>query len=451
MSLDRPPASLHFDDAPSVKTALPGPKSAAIIERQSRLESATVAYPKQLPIALDAAAGATIRDVDGNHYLDLFSGIGVVNVGHSNPYVVDGVREQVGMLTHSLDFPSDVRLEFLEQLGSILPGSLPDGFRVAFGGPTGSNAIEATLKLVRLHTGKTGMLAFRGGYHGSTFASLSLSGNNKRKRGIGPLVPGSTFAPYPGGTSPRSVAEVIDTIHEVITDPYSGSPEIGGIWVEAIQGEGGVTVPPDDFLPELRALASDLDVVLVVDEIQTGMGRTGRWFACDHVGVTPDVMPVAKAIGGIGLPLSATVIREEFDTWGPGGHVGTFRGHLPAMVAGTRAIEYIRRHALLDHATRVGSMIRDRFSEVAADTNRIADVRGRGLFVGIELADAAGTPDPELVTTVRNTCLRNGVIVWSAGRHKHVLRLMPPLVITEAQATRGVDIVIDALRDAIRE
>ena len=453
MAVEQSIHDIHFAQEPRVETGIPGPQSRTLIERQRAIESNVVAYPRDVPIAPAEALGATVRDVDGNVFLDFFAGIGVLNVGHANPYVLEGVHDQLDSLTHSIDFPTAARLDLIEALDSIAPGDLAGNNRVVFGGPTGSDAIEATIKLAKHNTGGAGMIAFRGAYHGDTAGALSLTAAKKFKRASAPHLADVVHAPYPNprrlGVSPgEAVERALGEVREVLEDPYGGLSNPAGIWVEAIQGEGGVVVPPEGFLPGLRELADAHDLPLIVDEIQTGFGRTGEWFASDHEGVTPDAMPMAKAIGGIGLPLGATMVRADLDTWKPGGHVGTFRGNVPAMVGGTRAIEYIRTHDLLAHAREVGEYIRDRLREVKDRVPGLVDVRGRGMFVGAEFADADGAPDGDTVDDVREYCLEHGVLVWTAGRDGSVLRLIPPLVLTHDQAEAGMDVICDAIDHA---
>ncbi|KAB1185436.1 MULTISPECIES: aspartate aminotransferase family protein [Haloferax] len=447
-----PPISeLHFDDAPSVDK-VPGPKSKRLLEKQQHIDSGAVAYPNYIPIAMHEAKGATLRDVDGNTFIDFFAGIGVLNVGHSNPYVLEAVEEQTRKLVHTIDFPTEARLELIEKLNEIAPGELPDSNRVVFGGPTGSDAIEATIKLAKYNTGGDGLIAFRGAYHGGSSGALSLTGGKQYKEAYTPLLSDVHHAPYPyplqqGLSEEEAVERAIENVRELIEDPYSGFANPAGIWVEPIQGEGGIVVPPADFLPQLREIATENDIPLIIDEIQTGIGRTGKWFASEWTDVTPDVMPMAKALGGIGLPLSATMYHEDLDTWGPGGHVGTWRGNTPAMRAGTRAIEYIQAHDLLEHSRELGSYMRDRLREVAAETPQIGEVRGKGLFTGVEFLDEDGNPDKDVVKHIRTYCYKHGVLVWSAGRYGNVLRLMPPLVITQELMTTGMDIVVDAIEE----
>lgn len=457
MTISESPDSLHFSEAPNVETAVPGPKSRRLLDRQEAIDSSAVAYPKEIPFALDEARGATIRDVDGNTYLDFFAGIGVLNVGHGNPYVLEGVENQLGRFVHTVDFPTEARIELIEKLNEIAPGSLSDENRVIFGGPTGSDAIEGSIKLAKYNTGGTGLIAFRGAYHGSTAGALSLTAAKKYKKHYTPLLPDTHHVPYPKPFDRKheddapSVNQVLRNVRELVEDPYSGLANPAGIWIEPIQGESGVVEPPEGFLPGLKEIATGNDIPLIVDEIQSGFGRTGQWFASDWYDVTPDIMPMAKGLGGIGLPLSASMYHEDLDTWEPAGHMGTFRGHVPAMVAGARAIEYIQDHDLLAHAQSLGSEIRDALRDAVAEIPHATDVRGQGLFIGVEFRDPDGNPDENIVSAIREYCYERGVLVWSAGRYSQVLRLLPPLVITHEQARTGLEIITDAIQHCANE
>ncbi|MFC6734157.1 MULTISPECIES: aspartate aminotransferase family protein [unclassified Haladaptatus] len=441
MTAGPPIDELHFADAPHVETPIPGPKSNQLVERQRNIESNAVAYPRSVPIALDSAKGATVRDVDGNVYLDFFAGIGVLNVGHSNPYVLEAVQEQTEKITHTIDFPTEARLDFIEALDEIAPGGLKGHNKVVFGGPSGSDAIEGSIKLAKHNMGRTGMLGFEGSYHGTTAGALSLTAGKKYKAGYEPLLPGVVHAPYP--TDAESCERSLAHIQSILEDPYSGKENPAGIWVEPVQGEGGVVVPPREFLPGLRDLADDNDVMLIFDEIQSGFGRTGKWFASEWSGVTPDAMTMAKGIGGAGLPLGAVMYHEKFDTWGPGGHVGTFRGNVPAMRGGVRAIEYIQEHDLLAHARDLGDYITGRLADAA--NSELAEIRSEGLFIGAEFRDADGNPLKQRVKDIQQYCYERGVLIWSAGRHGNVLRLLPPLVMTNEQAAVGMDIIVEGI------
>lgn len=448
MGIDQPIDELHFDEAPSVETEIPGPKSKRLLERQEALDSNAIAYPKDVPIALKEAKGATLRDADGNTFLDFFAGIGVLNVGHSNPFVLEAVNEQMGELVHSIDFPTEARIDLLEKLDEIAPPGLQGQNKVIFGGPSGSDAIEGAIKLAKHNTGRQSMLAFEGSYHGTTAGALSLTAGKQYKEGYTPLLADAVHIPYPnpildGLHSQESVERTLDLVQRKFEDPYGGTQSPAAIFVEPVQGEGGVVVPPEGFLKGLRDIADDNDAMLIFDEIQSGFGRTGEWWGSEHYGVTPDAMTMAKAIGGVGLPLGAMMYHEDYDTWEAGGHVGTFRGNAPAMIGGVRAAEYIQEHDLLDHSTELGEYIRDRLRE--ADHPNLAEVRGKGLFIGAEFLTDGGTGDKKSVKEIRERCYERGVLTWKAGRQGNVLRLLPPLVITRDQAKEGLDIIVEEI------
>jgi len=411
-----------------------------------------VLYPLDTPLAFREGQGATLEDVDGNRYLDFFAGISVLNVGHSNPYVTEAVVEQTERLTHTLDFPTEARLELIGKLDTIAPEGMRGNNRVVFGGPTGSDAVEGTIKLAKSHTGNEGMIAFYGSFHGETAGAFSLSADVKYKKSHTPHLAEVEHAPYPypfrQDCGPEEAVErSLEAVKTLLGDRYGAMANPAGVWVEPIQGEGGTVVPPEGFLPGLRDLCDDHGVPLIIDEIQAGMGRTGEWWACEHEDVTPDAMPMAKAFGA-GLPLSGTLYREELDTWGPGGHTGTFRGYNPAMRAALRAIEYIEAYDLLDRATELGEEMMAYLRDL--DSPLVGEIRGRGLFVGVELVDENGVPSGNVLSEVRTNCMENGVLVWAGGREDNVLRLMPPLVITREQMETGLEVIASAI-DAVTE
>jgi diaminobutyrate-2-oxoglutarate transaminase len=455
MTAGPPIDELHFDDAPDVDS-VPGPNTRALLEKQREIDSSAVAYPDDIPIAFEEGKGATVRDADGNTYIDLFAGIGVLNVGHSNPYVLEAVHEQADKFVHTVDFPTEARLELIEKLDEIVPAGLQGQNKVVFGGPTGSDAIEASIKLAKYNTGGDGLIAFRGAYHGATTGAMSVTSNKKFKADYTPLLADVVHAPYPhpfrqGKTPEEAVDHALEEVRAIVEDPYGGLANPAGMIVEPIQGEGGIVTPPEGFLQGLRDIADDNDVVLVFDEIQSGLGRTGKWWASDWEGVAPDVMTSAKALGGVGFPLSATIYHEDLDTWGPGDHAGTYRGHVVGMRAGTRAIEYIQEHDLLAHARDLGEYIRGRLREAANDNEHLADIRGKGLFIGAEFVDSDGNPDGDLVDAIQQYCFERGVLIWTAGRHGNVLRFLPPLVLTHDLAETALDVIVEAIDDVTAE
>jgi len=438
-------------EAPSVDSP-PGRKSRRLLRKQEAIESNATLYPGEIPIAFEEGRGATLKDVNGNVYLDFFAGIGVLNVGHANPYVTEAAVEQSRRLPHTLDFPTEARLELIETLDEIAPPGLRNNNRVNFGGPTGSDAVEATIKLAKYHTGNDGLIAFRGSFRGETSGAFSLTADTEHKRHYTQHLPEVEHVRYPypfrqDGSDDELVDLVLEEIKTLLGDRYGGLSNPAGVWVKPIQGEGGTVVPPDGFLPGLRDICDDYGVPLIVDEVQTGMGRTGEWWASNHYDVTPDIMPMAKALGS-GFPLSGMMYSEDLDTWESGGHTGTFRGFNPAMRASVRSIEYIREHDLLDHATRLGNWIVDRLRDLEATNPHAGEVRGKGLFVGVEIVSEDGTPAPDLLAEIRTACYEDGVLVWAGGRGDNVIRLLPPLVVTDEQVEDGIGVLVDAIESS---
>jgi diaminobutyrate-2-oxoglutarate transaminase len=448
-----PFANLHLALAPSVAGPLPGPKSRALLKRQAEIDSRARIYPRGLPIALEEGRGATVRDADGNVLIDFFAGAGVLNVGHGNPYVLAAATDQMARLVHALDFPTEARLRLMQTLKPLLPGDLAHTARFHFGGPTGSDAIEAAIKLARTHTGRTGIVAFQGSYHGMTAGALAATASSKRRSAVESTV---DFLPFPYAyRSPLGLPEedcwraCVRMLETCLTDPLSGIAKPAAVLVEPIQGEGGTIVPPPGFLPGLRQLTREHGVLLIVDEIQTGFGRTGRMFACEHEGVSPDIVALSKALGGIGLPLSCIAYDEKLDSWEPGAHLGTFRGHQVAMAAGAAALEYMAEFDLVRHAGELGDHALDYLRAETSELTAVGEVRGRGLFIGVELVRDRETrePWPELAHALRRTSAERGLIFEIGGHFNNVVRFLPPLVITRSLLEQGLQIFLASLRD----
>lgn len=445
---------IHFLEAPKIVVEPPGPKAKALLKIQEELEGKAVLYPSSLPFVPDKGLGATIKDVDGNIYLDFFSGISVLNFGHSNPYILEKTIEQLKKLAHTLDFPTEYREKLVEKLVSIAPGDMKNKSRVLFGGPTGSDAVESAVKLARWITRKHTVIAFEGSYHGQTSMSLNLSSGRRFKDPYIPLSPDVYFAPYaycyrcPFKLEyPQCDLRCLDYLEHLIEDPYSGIPSPGAIIVEPVQGEGGIIVPPDGFLQRIRKITQEHGIPLIVDEIQSGMGRTGRWFACEHYNVTPDIVTLAKSLGGVGLPLSAIVYRRELDVWEPGAHIGTFRGNVVAMASGYAAIEFAEKTKLLDHVTKLGEEALNYLRDISQESRSIGEVRGKGLMIALELVKNKDTkePDKEIVTKILAKLFKKGILAWKAGHYGNVIRLLPPLVITRELMMKGLEILRDTI------
>ncbi len=449
---------LHFSPAPAISGRIPGVRSQRMLAEQAALESRARSYPRAVPVAFEQGKGATLRDVDGNTYIDFFAGAGALNLGHGHPAVARAASEQQQRLVHALDFPTPARLRLMRRLKQILPGALRRTGRFHFGGPTGSDAIEASLKLVRAHTGRRPLVAFEGSYHGMTEGALSVTSDTSCG---GPQDTSVRFMPFPYcyrcplGLRPQACELACAKLLEsALEDPFSGLPTPAGVIVEAIQGEGGTVVPPQGWLARVREITRRHEVPLIVDEIQTGFGRTGAMFACEHDGVTPDVIVLSKAIGGIGYPLSGIAYDEALDTWEPGAHIGTFRGHQVAMAAGAAAIELIGELALPNRARELGDLALALLRQASADDDlpAVGEVRGRGLMIGVELVRdrESRQPWPELADAVRRACCEQGLIIEVGGRYANVARFLPPLVITRALLVRGIEVFTDALRESER-
>lgn len=442
---------LHFEAAPSVDGPLPGPASRELLAEQNAVESNARSYPRGIPVAFREGRGATMRDVDGNTFIDFFAGAGVLNVGHGNPAVAAAATAQQGRLVHALDFPTEAKLRLIRRLRRLLPGRLSRTARIHFGGPTGSDAIESAIKLARIHTGREAIVAFQGSYHGMTAEALSLTGDT----GLGgPVSTPVHFLPYPytyrspfglnGKACWRGCVAMLET---ALGDPASGVPKPAAVIVEPIEGEGGTIVPPRGFLREVRRITHEHGVLLIVDEIQTGFARTGTMFACEHDRVTPDIMTLSKALGGIGYPVSCIAYDEELDSWEPGDHIGTFRGHQVAMAAGAAALEYMEETDLASHAAALGELTLRALEEASEGLPAIGEIRGRGLMIGIELVRdrESREPWPELALQVRRACADRGLIIEVGGHYGNVARFLPPLVISRRLLETGIEIFLDAL------
>ncbi|MEW1859233.1 diaminobutyrate--2-oxoglutarate transaminase family protein [Streptomyces sp. NPDC088194] len=432
----------------------------AILRRQAQRESAARTYARSLPVVPVRARGMTIEGADGRRYLDCLSGAGTLALGHNHPVVLEAVRRVLdsGAPLHVLDLATPVKDDFTTALFETLPPALADHGRIQFCGPAGTDAVEAAIKLARIATGRTGLLAFSGAYHGMTAAALAATGDTDA-RATAEADARVTRLPYPYdyrcpfGTGGERGAELSARLTaSLLDDPKGGVQQPAAMLLEPVQGEGGVIPAPDTWLRRMREITAARGIPLIADEVQTGVGRTGTFWAVERSGIVPDVMVLSKAIGG-SLPLAVIVYREELDAWHPGAHAGTFRGNQLAMAAGTATIRYVARNALHERAEEVGSRILRRLRGLAAHHACIGDVRGRGLMIGVELVDTGAEPDdrgalpaaPRLAARVQQEALRRGLIIELGGRHSSVVRLLPPLTITDEQA----EAVLDRLSDAV--
>ncbi|MGE5645098.1 MAG: acetyl ornithine aminotransferase family protein [Acidobacteriota bacterium] len=400
---------------PEIRTPLPGPRARAVVERDRAVLSPS--YTRSYPLVAARGEGAIVEDVDGNRFLDFSAGIAVVSTGHCHPRVVEAIQKQAARLIHmsGTDFYYENMVELAERLAATLPGAR----RVYFGN-SGAEANEAAMKLARYHTRRDKFIAFLGGFHGRTLGALSLTASKAvQRRGFGPLVPGVFHVPY-GETA------AIERLFRTAVPPE----EVAAIVVEPVQGEGGYIVPPADFLPELERLARRHGILLVFDEVQCGMGRTGKLWAWEHFGVAPDILTTAKGIAS-GMPLGAMIARAELMDWTPGAHASTFGGNPVAIAAALETLDLLEG-GIIENAARVGRRAMERLAGWPARYPSVREVRGLGLMIGIELA-------PGLRDGVIQRAFERGLLTLGAG--ENALRLSPPLIVTEAQADFALDTI----------
>lgn len=435
-------------DLPEIRTPLPGPKAQAIIRRDAAVLSPS--YTRPYPLVAEKGEGAIVIDADGNRFLDCNAGIAVVATGHCHPEVVAAIQRQAEKLIHmsGTDFFYENMVQLAEKLAALAPGGLPR--RVYFGN-SGTEAIEAAIKMARYHTGRGRLLAFLGGFHGRTLGALSLTGSKAvQRKGFGPLLPGVTHVPYAYcyrcayNRHPETCAvECVKVIEDQILRTIVPADEVAAIVVEPVQGEGGYIVPPPKFFEELRRLAQKHGIAIIADEVQSGMGRTGKMWASEHFDLVPDILAVAKGIAS-GMPLSATVARSELMQWKPGAHASTFGGNPVSVAASLATIELLERE-LIENASRIGAHILERMRSWPVRFACVGEVRGLGLMIGVEFVtdQESRTPAPELRDRIVQMAFERGLLMLGAG--VSAIRLSPPLVITKAQA----DFIVDTLEDCL--
>ncbi|WP_088253978.1 diaminobutyrate--2-oxoglutarate transaminase [Fimbriiglobus ruber] len=425
------------------------------LDRQRGTESNARSYPRRLPLAIRRARGVYVTDADGREYIDCLAGAGALVLGHNHPVASAAIRRHLDeeLPLQTLDLSTPVKDRFVAELFATLPKSFADRARIQFCGPGGADAIEAAIKLVKTATGRRSVFAFHGGYHGQSHGALALTGNLGPKMAVPGLMPDAHFLPFPYTYRCPFGCQACDGVHlskyveGILADPESGIAPAAGMFLEPVQGEGGSIPAPEGWLREIRRITKEQGIPLVLDEVQTGWGRTGKMYAFEHAGITPDVLILSKAIGG-GLPLSVVVYDQDLDVWQPGAHAGTFRGNQLAMSTGLATLRYVREHDLPTHAGRMGERLRSRLEDARRRHPYVGDVRGKGLMIGVEFVDPAksdhwGRPvhDGAAAGRVQRACLSKGLIVEVGGRYGSVIRLLPPLIVSEAE----VDLIADRL------
>lgn len=438
---------------PRLRTALPGPKASQIVALDERHISPS--YTRSYPLVARRGRGAMIEDVDGNLFLDFAAGIAVVATGHCHPKVVEAIQRQAAELIHisGTDFYYSQMVELAEKLEKISPGKEP---KRVFYGNSGTEAIEAAIKLVRYATRREKIVAFHGCFHGRTMGSLSLtSSKSVQRKGFGSLLSGVFHIPYPNnyrcpfdGRQHDCGDDVIAHLEKVVFKRLADPEDIAAVFIEPIQGEGGYVPAPAKFLRDLADVCARHGILLVVDEVQSGMGRTGKWWACEYAGIEPDVLCIAKGIAS-GMPLGAVVARASLMNWKPGAHASTFGGN-PVCLAAALATVDLLENGYIENARRIGDHLLARMSGWPERFRSVGDVRGTGLMLGVEFVRDKKTrePDHDFRERIVERAFERGLLVLGAG--ENTLRLCPPLLVDEEQADFAATVIEETIAEIER-
>ena len=435
--------------APKLKTALPGPNAKRVLAGDEKYISPS--YTRSYPLVAKQGRGMVVHDVDGNEFLDFSAGIAVTATGHCHPQVVAAIQKQAAELIHmsGTDFYYESMITLAERLSKIAPMRGP---HKVYYGNSGTEAIECALKLARYHTKRQNVIAFFGAFHGRTMGALSLTASKpQQKRRFSPLVPGVTHVRYPdlyrdaGSESPDKFAlACARVIEDKLFRTTLPPEEVAAIFVEPVQGEGGYVVAPDVFLQELRRICDRHGILLVADEVQSGVGRTGKWWAFEHAGVEPDILCIAKGIAS-GMPLGVTISKAEIMDWAPGSHASTFGGNPVCIAAALATLEVIEQEGLLRNSSEVGNHMLKRMADWPTKHPLIGDVRGRGLMLGVEVVKDKRTKEYAAAERDRivQEAFERGILFLGCG--PSTIRIAPPLIVTKAEA----DLALEALEEAI--
>ncbi|MBX7244800.1 MAG: acetyl ornithine aminotransferase family protein [Candidatus Sumerlaeaceae bacterium] len=417
---------------PEIKTPLPGPKAKAVVDRDHTIMSPS--YTRDYPFVMERGEGCIVWDVDGNSFLDMAAGIAVNSTGHSHPRVVAAIQDQAAKFLHmsGTDFYYDVQVRLAERICKYAPIK---GDKKIFFTNSGTEAIEGALKLARHHKHGTQMIAFYGSFHGRTMGSLSLTASKSTQR--------KGFSPFLGGIFHVNYGESVANIENNVIKRVVDEAGFAALFVEPIQGEGGYIVPSREWLHDLRGLCDKYGILLVADEVQSGMGRTGKMFACDHFGLQPDIICIAKGIAS-GMPLGAFIARADIMDWKPGQHGTTFGGN-PVACAAAHATVDLLEESLMENATQVGGHLKGRLEELQKKVKCISGARGLGLMLAFDVVDASGKPSPEIRNKIVLKAYEHGILILGCGAH--AIRVCPPLVISREQA----DFFVDTLATICRE
>lgn len=426
------------------------------ITRQDSTESNARSYPRKFPFALAKAKGSWVQDVEGNQYLDFLCGAGTLALGHNYPEINQAMIDLLAgdFPLHTLDLTTAVKDEFVHTLLSLLPSPLRENAKIQFCSPSGTDATDAALKLCKTATGRSSIIAFQGGYHGMGHGALACTGNLSAKSKINGLMPEVQFMPLPysyrcpfGLGGEKGLDAACAFFERTLKDPESGVKKPAAVIIEPVLGEGGVIPVPFKFMQTIRRVTEELDIPMIVDEIQCGIGRTGKFYAFEHSGIVPDVILSSKAVGG-SQPLAVVIYNKKLDVWTPGAHAGTFRGNQLAMKAGTILIKKVSEPDFLSDVKRKGQIIIDRLTALKNRVSIIGDVRGLGLMIGVEFIDPNGgkdimgkfLPSGEIASKVQKLCFENHFIMEKGGRNGSVMRCLCALNVTDEEISKAMEI-----------
>lgn len=433
-------------------------ESTAYQEQQQRRESNARSYPRRIPLALIKSHGIYLQDSENQIFIDGLAAAGTLALGHNHPEIIAAITKTLssGIPLQTLDITTPVKEKFIDSLFQLLPDNMANHARVQFCSPSGADAVEAAIKLAKTVTGRNTIIAFSGAYHGMTQGTLSIMGNLGPKSALGTTVPDVQFMPYPYaprcpyGLGSDGVKASLNQLETMLTDPESGVLKPAAIILEAVQGEAGAIPADNEWLKGLRKLTQKHNILLILDEVQAGMGRTGEIFAFQHAEIEPDIIVLSKAVGG-GLPMALIVYNNDLDLWKPGAHAGTFRGNQLALASGRVVMRHLLEENLHLHAKAMGSRLKAHLLKI--NSTIVGDVRGRGLMLGVEIINPLAEKDKlgkypvdgERARAVQQEALRLGLIVELGGRFASTIRLLPPLVINDIE----VDTIAERLAEAI--
>ncbi len=414
-----------------------------------QVESEVRSYCRAFPVVFDRSSGCFMYDENGNEYLDFFAGAGALNYGHNNPYIIGKVKEYIerGGILHALDMSTVAKRDFLTKFEEKILKPRGLDYKVMFPAPTGTNAVESAFKLARKVKGRQTIFAFQGAFHGMSLGALAATSHAYPRAASGTPLLGITFMPYPYGFNKSF--DTIGYIQNVIEDDHSGSELPAAIVVETVQAEGGIIPVEVEWLRRLRALCDKHGILLIVDDIQIGCGRTGEFFSFEKAGIVPDMVTLSKSIGGVGLPMSLLLMKPELDIWGPAEHNGTFRGNQLAFVAAEAAIDVFEKEDIPGHVKDVEKFLVGYIEENILPIDSRIEYRGRGLIYGIDFT--ALDPSGALAGKISRKCFEKGLIIERSGRNDTVLKILPPLVITKDEIKRGLDIIASSAKEILKD